>query len=155
MKPTPLAALAALAALTTAFALAIPGVLAAQTQATPAAAGLAMPPGYEIPKDMTTYYLATYIRGPKYIESESAERRELSKRHLSFIRQMIEQKKYLLAGPFADDQGPQLGLAIISAPNAVEAKRIAAADPAIIAGHMAVKVRAAMLPSLASLVVKY
>ncbi len=57
--------------------------------------------------------------------------------------------------PFADDHGPPLGLAIISAPNAGEAKRIAAADPAIVAGHMAVEVRAAMLPSLASLVVNY
>jgi uncharacterized protein YciI len=132
--------------------LALAAQQAAPTTAPPASP--AAPPGYEIPKNMTTYYLAMYVRGPKYIASESAERQELSKRHLSFIRRMIEQKKYILAGPLLDD-GPQLGIAIVAAPNADEAKRIAEHDPAIAAGHMAVELRPAMLPSLASLVVTY
>jgi hypothetical protein len=46
-------------------------------------------------------------------------------------------------------------MTIIAAPNADDAKRIAHGDPAIAAGHMAVELRAVMVPSLASLVVKY
>ena len=134
-----------------ALLVATPFALGAQQQA---AAPQAAPPGYEIPKDMTTYYLATYMRGPKFMANDSPEHQALTKKHLSFIRQMIEEKKYMLAGPFIDN-GPQLGMAIVSAPNADEAKRIASADPAIAAGHMAVEVRAAMLPSMSSLVVKY
>ena len=60
----------------------------------------------------------------------------------------------MIAGPLVDD-GPQLGIAIVAAPNADEAKRIANGDPAIAAGHMAVEMRAAMLPSLSSLIVTY
>jgi uncharacterized protein YciI len=141
-----------LTSLAGAMLVATPLALGAQQQAvTPQPAA---PPGYEIPKDMTTYYLATYVRGPKFMANDSPEHQALTKQHLSFIRKMIEEKKYLIAGPFMDD-GPQLGMAIVSAPDADEAKRIAAADPAIAAGHMAVDVRAAMLPSLSSLVVKY
>ena len=134
-----------------ALLVATPFSLGAQQQQ--AAAPLA-PPGYEVPKDMTPYYLATYVRGPKFMANDSPEHQALTKQHLSFIRKMIEEKKYMLAGPFTGN-GPQLGMAIISAPNADEAKRIASGDPAIAAGHMAVELRAAMLPSMSSLVVRY
>ena len=127
----------------------VPAALASQQNAAPA-----MPPGYEIPKNMTTYYLALYVRGPKFMANDSPEHQELTKRHLSYIRRMIEEKKYMMAGPLVDN-GPHLGIAVISAPNAEEAKRIASGDPAIAAGHMAVEMRAAMLPSLSSLVVTY
>lgn len=129
--------------------LVVPAALAAQQTAAPA-----MPPGYETPKNMTTYYVALYARGPKFMANDSPEHQELTKRHLSYIRRMIEEKKYMVAGPLVDN-GPHLGIAIISAPNAEEAKRIARGDPAIAAGHMAVEMRAAMLPSLSSLVVTY
>lgn len=131
----------------------VPAALVSQQTAAPNAAP-AMLPGYEIPKNMTTYYLALYVRGPKFMANDSPEHQELTKRHLSYIRRMIEEKKYIVAGPFIDN-GPHLGIAIISAPNAEAAKRIANGDPAIAAGHMAVEMRAAMLPSLSSLVVTY
>ena len=144
----------ALAVVAGVFVTAAPSPLAAQ-QSAPSASTPVAPPGYEIPKNMTTYFIALYVRGPKFIASQTPEREELSKRHLAFIRRMVERKTYLLAGPFIDDQGPQLGIGIIAAPNEAEARRIAAEDPAIGAGHMAVELRAAMLPSLASLVVTY
>ena len=103
---------------------------------------------------MTTYYLALYVRGPKFMANDSPEHQALTKQHLSYIRRMIEEKKYLIAGPVVDD-GPHLGIAIVAGPNADAAKRIANGDPAIVAGHMAVEMRAAMLPSLSSLVVTY
>jgi uncharacterized protein YciI len=131
-----------------AFALAAPLTLAAQ-QATPAA-----PPGFEIPKDMTTYYVALYVKGPKHMATESPEHTLLTQRHLEYIRRMIEEHTYMIAGPLLDG-GDTQGLAIISAPNAEAARRIAQADPAIAAGHMAIHLHPAMLPSMASLVVKY
>jgi uncharacterized protein YciI len=122
-----------------AFAVCAPLTLAAQQSAsgtTPTATPSA-PPGFEIPK-----------------ATESPEHTALAQRHLRYIRRMIEEHKYLIAGPLLD-AGTTQGLAIISAPNAGEAKRIAEGDPAIAAGHMAIELHPAMLPSMASLVVKY
>ena len=127
-------------------------VVAQQSSATPAPPSA--PPGFEIPKDMATYYVALYVRGPKFMESDSPEHQALTKRHLSYIRKMIEQKKYVFAGPLLDG-GDKQGLAIVSAPSAEEAKRIAEGDPTIVAGHMAIELHPAMLPSLASVVVRY
>lgn len=114
----------------------------------------AMPPGFEVPKDMTTYYVAIYVKGPKYMTAETPEHLELTKRHLSYIRQMIEQRKYMFAGPMLDG-GDKQGLAVVAAASAAEAKRITEGDPAIAAGHMAIEMHPAMLPSLSTLVVKY
>ena len=114
----------------------------------------AAPPGFEIPKDMQTYYLAIYVKGPKHSAAQTPETLELMKSHLKYIRRMIEEKKYMFAGPLLDG-GDRQGVAIVSAATAEDAKRIAAGDPAIAAGHMAVELHPAMLPSLSSLVVKY
>ena len=73
---------------------AIPFALAAQ-QAPPASFPSA-PPGFEIPKDMTTYYLALYVKGPKHLTTESPEHTALTQRHLKYLRQMIEEHKYLM-----------------------------------------------------------
>lgn len=133
-----------------AFVIAAPiSVRAQQPAAAPSAA-----PGFELPKDMTTYYVAIYMRGPKYMTTESPELTALIRRHLAYIRAMIEQKKYLIAGPLTDG-GDKQGLAIVAAASLEEAKRIAEGDPTIAAGHMAVELHPALLPSLASLVVKY
>jgi uncharacterized protein len=114
----------------------------------------AVPPGFEVPKDMSTYYLALYVKGPKYSIDQTPARMELTKAHLRYIRRMIEEKKYAFAGPLLDG-GDRQGIAIVSAASAQEAKRLTEADPAIAAGHMAVELHPAMLPSMASLVVKY
>jgi uncharacterized protein YciI len=140
-------------ALVGALIIATPLAAIAQQPSTPSAAPAA-PPGFEIPKDMTTYYVALYVRGPKFIEADSPARQALTKQHLSYIRKMIEQKKYVFAGPLLDG-GDKQGLAIVAAPSAEEAKRITGGDPTIAAGHMAIELHPAMLPSLASVAVKY
>ena len=114
----------------------------------------AMPPGFEIPKDMTPYFLAIYVKGPKHSTAQTAENMELTKSHLKYIRRMIEEKKYMFAGPFVEN-GDNQGIAIVAAPTARDAQRIADGDPAIASGHMAVRLQPVMLPSLSSLVVKY
>jgi uncharacterized protein YciI len=139
-----------------ALSLAAAGSLVAQQaqQGTPAPTTLPAPPGFEIPKDMTTYYVALYVRGPRFMANDSPEHQALTRRHLSYIRRMIEEKKYVIAGPLLDE-GDKQGLAIVSAASAEEAKRIAESDPAISAGHMAIELHPAMLPSLKSVSVKY
>ena len=131
---------------------AAPLALGAQ-QAKASAASMTAPPGFEIPKDMTPYFLAIYVAGPKHLK-ESPEQMELAKQHLKFIRRMIEQKKYMFAGPLTDN-GEMLGVAIVAAASVDEAKQITSGDPAIAAGHMTAQLHPAMLPSLASLTVKY
>jgi uncharacterized protein YciI len=135
-----------------AVGLAAPLTLAAQPSPAPGAPSA--PPGFEIPKDMAPYYVALYVRGPKFMENDSPELQDLIRRHLGYIRRMIEQKKYVFAGPLLDG-GDKQGLAIVAAASAEEAKRIAEGDPSIAAGHMAIELHPAMLPSLASVVVKY
>ena len=83
-----------------ALLLAAPGVLGAQ-RATAPNARPTMPPGFEIPKDMT-YYVAIYVKGPKHIATESAEHTAITRDHLTYIRRMIEEKKYMFAGPLLD-----------------------------------------------------
>jgi uncharacterized protein YciI len=129
-----------------------PLVLGAQESKAPAAP-MTAPPGFEIPKDMTPYVLAIYVAGPKHLE-ESPQQMELAKQHLKFIRRMIEQKKYMFAGPLTDN-GDMLGVAVVSAASIDEARQITNADPAIAAGHMAAQLHPALLPSFASLVIKY
>ena len=132
--------------------LAAPAVLGAQQPPAPNATP-AVPSGFEIPKDMTTYYVAIYVKGPKPL-GESAEHTALTREHLKYIRRMIEEKKYMSAGPLLDG-GDKQGIAVVAAASEEAARRIAESDPAIAAGHMAVEMHPAMLPSLASLVVKY
>ena len=134
--------------------IAAPLALGAQQASAPNAGALAMPPGFEVPKDMATYYLAIYVKGPKHLATQSAEQTALTRDHLKYIRRMIEEKKYMFAGPLLDG-GDKQGIAIVAAASESEARRIAMSDPAIAAGHMAVELHPAMLPSLASLVVRY
>ena len=135
-----------------ALVLAAPLTLAAQ-QSKAAAPPMTAPPGFEIPKDMAPYFLAIYVAGPKHLEA-SPEQMELAKQHLKFIRRMIEEKKYMFAGPLTDN-GDMLGVAVVAAASLEEATRITRGDPAIAAGHMAAQLHAATLPSFASLVVRY
>ena len=145
-----------LASLVGTLLVAAPLALGAQQPSSPNAAPAApsLPPGFEIPKDMTTYYLAIYVKGPKPLGPESAEHTSITRDHLKYIRRMIEEKKYMFAGPLLDN-GDKQGVAVVAATSEQEARRIVSADPAIAAGHMAVEMHPAMLPSMASLVVKY
>ena len=49
--------------------------LALGAQQSKAAPPMTAPPGFEIPKDMTPYYLAIYVAGPKHLEESPCFRR--------------------------------------------------------------------------------
>lgn len=121
---------------------------AAHAQQPPAPAGTAV----DIPKNMTQYFVAFLVKAPGAAEAPLPP--DLLRRHLAYIRAMIEQKRYVVAGPFLDHDRV-VAMAIVAAPTLEEAQRIATSDPTVMEGHYAVEVHPANLPSLAGVVVEY
>jgi len=107
----------------------------------------------DVPKDMRTYYLAFLVAGPKFAP-DSPQRATVVGKHLAFIRTMIAEKKFLLAGPFTDE-GKVFGITVIAASSAEEAKAWMGQDPAVQAGFFDHEIHSAMLPSLDSLRIRY
>ena len=107
----------------------------------------------DVPKEMRTYYLAFLVAGPKFAP-DSPQRAMLVPKHLAFIREMITEKKFLLAGPFIDE-GKMFGITVIAASSADEAKAWMGQDPAVQAGFFGYEIHSAMLPSLDSLRILY
>lgn len=112
------------------------------------------PPMKDVPKDMRTYYVAFLVAGPKFLPGDTPEHAALIPKHLAFIRKMISEKKLRLAGPFADD-GKIIGICIVAASSAEEAKAWMDQDPAVQAGFFDHEIHPAMLPSLDTLRIRY
>jgi len=111
------------------------------------------PPMKDVPKEMRMYYVMLLVAGPKFAP-DSPERSMLLPKHLAFLRKMIAEKKVKLAGPFADD-GKVLGIAVVAASSAGEAKTWMDQDPAVQAGFFDHEIHPAMLPSLDTLHIRY
>ena len=106
----------------------------------------------DIPKNMSQYFVVLLVHAPGI--SDSTLPPDLLRRHLAYIRAMIEQKRYLVAGPFLDHDR-LVGMAIVAAPTLEEAQRIATNDPTVMEGRLAVEVHPVSLPSLAGITVSY
>jgi uncharacterized protein YciI len=111
------------------------------------------PPMKDVPKDMRTYYVMFLVAGPKFAP-DAPERAVLLPKHLAFLRKMISEKKVKLAGPFADE-GKVLGIAVVAASSAEEAKSWMDQDPAVQAGFFDREIHPAMLPSMDTLRIQY
>ena len=118
-----------------------------------AAENAKLPPMKDVPKDMRVYYLSFLVAGPKFAP-DSPDHDALRPKHLAFIRKMVSEKKLRLAGPFADE-GKFLGISIVDASSAEEAKAWMDQDPAVQAGFFAHEIHPVMLPNLESLHVRY
>jgi uncharacterized protein YciI len=112
-----------------------------------------LPPMKDVPKDMRVYYVSFLVAGPKFAP-DSPEHDALRPKHLAFIRKMISEKKLCLAGPFADE-GKFLGITIVDASSADEARAWMDQDPAVQAGFFAHEIHPVMLPNLESLRVRF
>ena len=88
---------------------------------------------------MTTYYLALLNKGPKWTAEDSPATHQLQVEHLWNIRRMLDARTFVSAGPL-DGGGDRLGVAVIAAASLEEARTIAAADPAVKAGRLAVEI---------------
>jgi uncharacterized protein YciI len=92
-----------------------------------------------IPPDMTTVYMVFLKRGPTWTPEETEETEQLQKRHLAYLRQMRRAGKMIMSGPFTD--GGQLrGVSVYRVETLEEARALAGADPAVLAGRLAVEV---------------
>jgi uncharacterized protein YciI len=108
----------------------------------------------DIPRNVEPYYIAFLLKGERWNDTQGADVADLVPRQLAFIREQVQAGRYLLAGPITDD-GPLVGMSIISAGSAAEALAIASADPGVQAGRLKVEVHPAFLPSLKELKINY
>jgi uncharacterized protein YciI len=115
----------------------------------------APPPGLAIPKNMARYQVVFLVPGARFsAPMDSAAAFALTAKHLEFIKQMLETRVFLLAGPFLDG-GRIQGMAVVVAATPEEARRIVAADPEVSSGRLAIEAHPAMLPSLDAVKVTY
>jgi uncharacterized protein len=108
----------------------------------------------DIPRDVEPYFIAFLFRGERWNDTLGAEVADLVPRQLAFIREQVEAGRYLLAGPITDD-GPLVGMSIITAGTAEDALAIASADPGVKSGRLRVEVHPAFFPSLKQLKINY
>lgn len=87
---------------------------------------------YEIPENMTVYYLGLLQRGPNW----TPEVERLQQAHLANIRRMSELGKLIIAGPLLD-HGFLRGIYIFRVRSLEEARALVATDPSVQAGRLA------------------
>lgn len=93
--------------------------------------------GREPKYTMTKYYLALLGKGAQATDPKSPAVQQLQLGHLWHIRRQLDAKTYVAAGPFAGS-GDWLGVCVVAAKSAEEAKAVAEADPMVKAGHLRV-----------------
>jgi len=82
---------------------------------------------------MVEFHMALLKRGPKW--SEKGMSPEVEKGHLNHVISLLDTGKAVIAGPLADD-GDLVGIYILRAKSAEEAKSWADSDPAVLAGDL-------------------
>jgi uncharacterized protein len=97
------------------------------------------------PEKMMTAYLAFLVRGDKWTPEKTPETEAIQKAHLANISRLAELKKLVVAGPFGDD-GPLRGIFVFRVNSIEEARELAATDPAVKAGRLAVRIHPWMVP---------
>jgi|SRR5689334_6090445 len=94
---------------------------------------------------MTTAYLAFLVRGEKWTPDKTPETEALQKAHLANIGRLAELKKLVVAGPFGDD-GTLRGIFVFRVASLDEARALAATDPAVKAGRLALQIYPWIVP---------
>jgi uncharacterized protein YciI len=111
-----------------------------------------MPLPKDVPRNLMPYFLGLLTKGQHWNDAEGNE--DLMPRQLAFIRRQTEAGHYKIAGPVVD--GDEIvGMMVIEAATREEALALAAEDPAVQAGRLAVQVHATFLPSLDAVRVAY
>ncbi len=89
--------------------------------------------------NMTTYYFGLIAKGPNAGTGTQEEREKIQTAHLANIVRLHAAGKLLVAGPFLDG-GNFRGLFIYKCATLAEAQELAATDPAVKAGRLAVEI---------------
>ncbi|MEZ4518036.1 MAG: YciI family protein [Chloroflexota bacterium] len=87
---------------------------------------------------MTTVYLGLLTRGPRAAkwDAKPDELAKLQEAHLASNSRLVESGKLILLGPFTDD-GYLRGVFVFKTDSLEEAEALAATDPSVQAGRLA------------------
>ena len=97
------------------------------------------------PVKLSTAYFAFLTRGPAWTPVSTPETEELQRQHLANIRRLANMKKLVWAGPFGDN-GTLRGIFVFKVDSLDEAKNLAATDPAVKAGRLALDIHPLLVP---------
>lgn len=94
---------------------------------------------------MMTAYLAFLVRGEKWTPEKTPQTEAIQKAHLANINKLAEMKKLVVAGPFGDN-GTLRGIFVFRVNSMAEARELAATDPAVQSGRLALQIYTWMVP---------
>jgi uncharacterized protein YciI len=97
------------------------------------------------PPKLTTAYLAFLTRGDKWTAEKTPVTEAIQKAHLENIQKLANMKKLVVAGPFGDD-GRLRGVFVFKVATIDEARALAATDPAVQAGRLALQIHPWVVP---------
>jgi uncharacterized protein YciI len=97
------------------------------------------------PNKLTTAYLAFLTRGDKWTPEKTPATEEIQKGHMANIQRLAETKKLVVAGPFGDN-GKLRGIFVFKVASIDEARELAATDPAVQAGRLALQIHPWVVP---------
>ena len=97
------------------------------------------------PQKTMTAYLAFLVRGEKWTPEKTPQTEAIQKAHLDNINKLAEMKKLVVAGPFGDN-GTLRGIFVFRVNSIEEARELAATDPAVQAGRLALQIHPWVVP---------
>jgi uncharacterized protein len=97
------------------------------------------------PPKLTTAYLAFLTRGDKWTPEKTPATEAIQKAHLANINKLADMKKLVVAGPFGDN-GRLRGIFVFKVESIEEARSLAATDPAVQAGRLALQIHPWVVP---------
>lgn len=97
------------------------------------------------PDKMMTAYLAFLVRGDKWTPEKTPATEAIQKAHMDNINRLAESKKLVVAGPFGDN-GTLRGIFVFRVNSIEEARELAATDPAVKAGRLALQIHPWLVP---------
>ncbi|MFO0834526.1 MAG: YciI family protein [Phycisphaerales bacterium] len=82
-------------------------------------------------------YVFTYLKsGPASATNTREQKQEIFKGHMANMKRLAEERKLIIAGPYADPADPTWrGLFIFDTPSVDEARKLVATDPGVVAGE--------------------
>lgn len=90
---------------------------------------------FEVPQNMTVYYLRLLKRGPLWTPEETLEVERLQAAHLAYGQKLRDAGKLILNGPLLDN-GDLRGVGIFRVSSLEEAQTLSDADPSVQAGRL-------------------
>jgi uncharacterized protein len=90
---------------------------------------------FDIPANMTVYYLRLLKKGPLWTAEETPELQRLQDAHIAYGRQLVEAGTLVLNGPLLDEVDLR-GVGIFRVGSLAEAQTLSDTDPAVQAGRL-------------------